>query len=193
MRFSRLLPNIAYFGCALVLAAYLTSGAGAFRKTVPQNFSANDFDVLVEQAMGNAAEEFGSAETVKEENLTDGEKFYNLHYVHGVITLFIRGANGSMSIVNALDELQAKQGLTCTQNKDFKDAPDLERAGLILGTGTWTCTKVGEKDFVGYVLMIDDNANTRHLYQVFGVNVPNTTVKGVTDRLFARLKSEYGE
>ena len=187
MQISRTVTAICGSISVLLATAFLAD-VGAARKTVPQNFSAGDFKTLIDQTIGAAAKDFGAGGAAEEGTFPDAEKVYNIHYEHGAITLYIKGVN----MVTALDDLQQKQGLTCTDNKDFKDLPNSGKTGLILGVNSYSCTKNGEKDFVGYVLMIDDTSKTGHLYQVLGVNIPNTSVKGVTDRLFARLKAQYG-
>jgi hypothetical protein len=175
-----------------VIAA--TAGIGLFglaafgltqRHTVPQDFSAEDFKSLLVQSMSGEASTFGTAEAVEPGAFEDARAVFVQRFAHGAVTLFING----VSINTARSDLEQKLGVTCTPNADFEELPS--RSGLILGKLSYSCTKAGEDNFAGYVLMIDEAARVSHLYQVVGHGIAPEVARAVTDRIYALLRKDY--
>jgi len=183
----RIRPCLAVKFCAAAVMLQATLSA-ATAKDVPPSPSGNDFKAVVEKSMGNSAGDFGTPGNVEQVPFPETKTTYAMRYTRGLVRLFVSGA----SIVDALDALKSERGVTCSEGTDFKDVPDSGKTGLILGAMSYTCSKADERDYVGFIKLIDDRSGASHLYMVLGINVPASSGKAVVDRMYEQFKMEYG-
>src|SRR5262249_36094447 len=134
----------------------------AAAKNTPQRFSMPEFKAMIEQAVKGAASDIGPARDATTGAILgiNGADFYR--FANATIG-WVPGAS-MIDMVGKTEE----DGHTCSRSNFSKDLPGTGARGIILATTSYTCTKDGQSQFLGFVLFVNEGAKAGHLFWVTG-------------------------
>jgi hypothetical protein len=155
-------------------------------KTAPEKFSMAEFKDIVQQASSSASGAFGA-----DGGMTTGAiGGVNGAYFYRFANATVGVVSGPVSMMAIVDQTESN-GAKCDRSSYSKDVPGSGK--LFLAATSYTCTKDGKGEFLGFVKFADENTKVSHLFWVTGNGLGITDAAGVsaTDRIFNRLKTDY--